>query len=42
VNRVYGICLWYMFKVAAAPWWLPVNNSDWKHPTGPGSGIDDM
>jgi len=28
--------------VAAAPWWLPVNNSNWKHPAGPGSRIDDM
>jgi len=28
--------------VAAAPWWLPVNNSDWRHPSGPGSTIEDM
>jgi hypothetical protein len=25
--------------VAAAPWWVPVNNSDWRHPEGPGSDI---
>jgi len=33
---------WYVLQVAAAPWWLPVNNSDWKHPVGPGSSIDNM
>lgn len=27
--------------VAAAPWWVPVNGSDWKHPEGPGSTIED-
>lgn len=27
--------------VAAAPWWVPVNESNWKHPEGPGSDIKD-
>lgn len=26
--------------VAAAPWWLPVEKADWKHPYGPDSNID--
>lgn len=25
--------------VAAAPWWLPVDGADWKHPEGPDSNI---
>lgn len=25
--------------VAAAPWWVPVNGSNWKHPEGPASTI---
>jgi len=33
---------WYVLQVAGAPWWLPVNNTDWKQPFGPGSSIDDM
>ena len=27
-------------SVAAAPWWLPVQGADWRHPEGPGSDID--
>lgn len=27
--------------VAAAPWWLPVDGADWRHPFGPGTTIDD-
>ncbi|XP_046660328.1 formylglycine-generating enzyme isoform X1 [Homalodisca vitripennis] len=27
--------------VAAAPWWLPVNGADWKHPEGLDSNIKD-
>ncbi|XP_064489061.1 formylglycine-generating enzyme-like [Ornithodoros turicata] len=27
--------------VAAAPWWLPVNGADWRHPEGPDSSIDE-
>jgi len=46
VYRVYTFTSifmwWYVLQVAAAPWWLPVNNSDWKHPVGPGSSIDNM
>lgn len=26
--------------VAAAPWWLPVNNSDWRRPNGPHTSIE--
>ena len=26
--------------VAAAPWWRQVEGADWRHPEGPGSGID--
>eukprot|EP01147_Barroeca_monosierra_P007592 gene7592-9862_t len=26
--------------VKAAPWWLPVNGSDWRHPEGPDSTIE--
>lgn len=26
---------------AAAPWWLPVNGSDWRHPEGPDTTIAD-
>eukprot|EP00039_Didymoeca_costata_P010941 m.149474 g.149474 ORF g.149474 m.149474 type:complete len:469 (+) comp15012_c0_seq5:94-1500(+) len=25
--------------VAAAPWWIPVNGSDWRHPEGPDTDI---
>lgn len=28
--------------VAAAPWWLPVDGSDWRHPLGPDTGIKDI
>eukprot|EP00929_Paragymnodinium_shiwhaense_P084310 TRINITY_DN45068_c0_g1_i2.p1 TRINITY_DN45068_c0_g1~~TRINITY_DN45068_c0_g1_i2.p1 ORF type:complete len:445 (-),score=84.82 TRINITY_DN45068_c0_g1_i2:14-1348(-) len=28
-------------QVQAAPWWLPVNGADWRHPNGPGSNITD-
>lgn len=28
--------------VAAAPWWVPVNGSRWKHPEGPGSTVEGM
>ncbi|KAL1129394.1 hypothetical protein AAG570_013921 [Ranatra chinensis] len=27
--------------VAAAPWWLPVKEANWKHPEGPDSNIND-
>ncbi|XP_054639890.1 formylglycine-generating enzyme isoform X2 [Dunckerocampus dactyliophorus] len=27
--------------VAAAPWWLPVNGANWRHPEGPDSDIKD-
>jgi formylglycine-generating enzyme len=27
--------------VAQAPWWRKVEQADWRHPEGPGSGIDD-
>ncbi|KAK3101837.1 hypothetical protein FSP39_006731 [Pinctada imbricata] len=27
--------------VAQAPWWVPVDGSDWRHPHGPDSSIDD-
>lgn len=26
-------------QVEAAPWWLPVNDSDWRRPNGPGTDI---
>jgi formylglycine-generating enzyme len=26
--------------VAAAPWWRQVHDADWRHPEGPGSGIE--
>ncbi|CAD5115558.1 DgyrCDS4522 [Dimorphilus gyrociliatus] len=26
--------------VAAAPWWLPVDKADWRHPEGPDSSLD--
>ena len=26
-------------SVAAAPWWLPVNGADWRHPFGPDRNI---
>jgi len=32
----------FVFEVAAAPWWLPVNDTDWRHPYGPDTTIDDM
>lgn len=28
-------------RAAGAPWWLNVRGADWRHPDGPGSGIDD-
>lgn len=28
-------------SVAAAPWWVPVNGADWRHPQGPDSSIED-
>ncbi|XP_052285712.1 formylglycine-generating enzyme-like [Dreissena polymorpha] len=27
--------------VAAAPWWLPVDGADWRHPEGPDTSIED-
>jgi formylglycine-generating enzyme required for sulfatase activity len=27
--------------VPQAPWWLPVEGADWRHPAGPGTGIGD-
>lgn len=27
--------------VAAAPWWLPVDHADWRHPEGPDTTIED-
>jgi formylglycine-generating enzyme required for sulfatase activity len=27
--------------IAAAPWWRQVFGADWRHPEGPGSGLDD-
>lgn len=27
-------------QVAAAPWWVPVNGADWRHPNGPDTSID--
>lgn len=30
------------FRVAAAPWWYKINGSDWRHPFGPASSIDEM
>src|SRR5690606_10470448 len=27
--------------VAEVPWWLRIDGADWRHPEGPGSGIDD-
>lgn len=29
------------FRVAQAPWWYKINGSNWKHPEGPGSTIED-
>ena len=26
--------------VSGAPWWLPVERADWRHPEGPGSDIE--
>jgi formylglycine-generating enzyme required for sulfatase activity len=28
-------------RVPGAPWWLPVEGAQWRHPAGPGSGIGD-
>jgi len=28
-------------SVAGAPWWLPVNQADWRHPYGPDTSITD-
>ena len=27
--------------VPQAPWWLPVEGADWRHPAGPGTGVGD-
>jgi len=27
--------------VAEAPWWMAVDGADWRHPEGPGSGVND-
>jgi len=27
-------------QVDSAPWWLPVNGADWRHPNGPDTGIE--
>jgi sulfatase modifying factor 1 len=27
--------------VAGTPWWVAVNGADWRHPEGPGSGVND-
>lgn len=29
------------FRVAAAPWWYKINGSNWQHPEGPGSDINE-
>lgn len=29
-------------KVDNAPWWLPVEKADWRHPNGPDTGIDHL
>lgn len=29
-------------SVAAAPWWVPINGADWRHPNGPDSSIKDI
>lgn len=29
------------YRVASAPWWYKINGTDWKHPEGPQSNIDD-
>lgn len=28
------------YRVASAPWWYKINGTDWKHPEGPKSNID--
>ncbi|XP_063707100.1 formylglycine-generating enzyme [Culicoides brevitarsis] len=28
------------FRVAAAPWWYKINDTNWRHPEGPETGID--
>ncbi|XP_055999120.1 formylglycine-generating enzyme-like isoform X2 [Ostrea edulis] len=32
----------YVTEVAAAPWWIPVNGADWRHPNGPDTSIKDI
>lgn len=34
-------CLSCNCQVAAAPWWVPVNGADWRHPEGPDSDLKD-
>lgn len=29
------------YRVASAPWWYKLNSTNWKHPEGPQSSIDD-
>ena len=29
-------------QVAAAPWWLPVEYADWRHPFGPDTDIEEL
>lgn len=29
------------YRVAQAPWWYKINGTDWRHPEGPESNIDD-
>lgn len=29
------------YRVASAPWWYKINGTNWKHPEGPQSNIDD-
>ncbi|KAL3852420.1 hypothetical protein ACJMK2_016063 [Sinanodonta woodiana] len=31
----------YQTEVAAAPWWVPIDGADWRHPEGKGSHIRD-
>lgn len=30
-----------LFRVAAAPWWYKINGTDWRHPEGPSSHIQE-
>jgi formylglycine-generating enzyme len=29
-------------QVPGAPWWLPVEGADWRHPAGPGSSVGEL